>query len=620
MANRIRILPDETANRIAAGEVVERPASVVKELAENAIDASADRIVVEVKAGGKEEIRVSDNGFGMSRDDLLLSLERHATSKISDISDLRALRTLGFRGEALPSIAAVSKLVLETCLRDETGGTRVVVAGGRIREASPVGRSPGTTVSVRGLFFNLPARRKFLKGTETELRHVVNAVIGLAVAYPEIAFVLSHNGRQIHNLGRSDRRQRIESVLGLDLKRNAIYVERRAEGIEVEGFVGLPELARKSGASQALIVNGRWVHHKGIAHAIFDSYGGLLSKGLYPAFCIFLDVDPSRLDVNVHPSKREVRFTDERAIYRVLSEAVKASLTNANVIPEFGHDPFVRPSAAQPSDSGEAFSGRMPASSEGGAVADRPSRRDSGVYSLGLGFGSERQMTLSLARPQHGVRPAKALSQQEEADLLEEDRSEISAWQLHRRYILAHIKLGLVIIDQHVAHERVRYEAALDQFHTASGTGQRLLFPMTLEFGLSAKEVLIESLPLMDRMGFGIRDFGGNSVVVDAIPVDLATWQDGKLLREIVDDLIEDEQQFDLPPSQQDPKVTPLEHHLAASYACHTSIRSGDTLSTQEMRALIDKLFATREPFVCPHGRPIVLKVPLQEIDRRFGR
>ena len=284
MANRIRILPDETANRIAAGEVVERPASVVKELAENAIDASADRIVVEVKAGGKEEIRVSDNGFGMSRDDLLLSLERHATSKISDISDLRALRTLGFRGEALPSIASVSKLVLETCLRDETGGTRVVVAGGRIREASPVGRSPGTTVSVRGLFFNLPARRKFLKGTETELRHVVNAVIGLAVAYPEIAFVLSHNGRQIHNLGRSDRRQRIESVLGLDLKRNAIYVERRAEGIEVEGFVGLPELARKSGASQALIVNGRWVHHKGIAACDLRQLRGPLVEGALPGF------------------------------------------------------------------------------------------------------------------------------------------------------------------------------------------------------------------------------------------------------------------------------------------------------------------------------------------------
>ncbi len=616
MPNRIRILPDEIANRIAAGEVVERPASVVKELVENAIDAGADRIVVEVAAGGKETLRVSDNGSGMSRDDALLALERHATSKIYDLTDLRSLRTLGFRGEALPSIAAVSRMVLETRMDAELEGARIVVEGGRVRDVTSAGRGQGTTVTVHGLFFNVPARRKFLKGTETELRHTANAVTGLALAYPEIAFVFSHNGREVLNLDRSDRKRRIEAVFGVHLGEDAIFVEGGGQGIQVWGFVGRPETARKSGAQQALVVNGRWVQHKTITYAVYDGYGGLLTKGLYPTFAIFLEVDPARLDVNVHPSKREVRFADERAVYRTLAEAVRTSIREVDLIPDVapGLEPVATPAGAPSVVSThppEMMPGR-PAE----LVAERPAGERRQPYladALGLDSGPQMALPLTVRKSAKAeVQPAEDLA---EEDLIEEDSARISVWQLHQRYILAHIKNGVIIIDQRMAHERILYEQALDHFHDTLGIGQRLLFPLTLDFGLGEVQTVREVMPLLEKMGFGIRDFGGNTVVVDAIPVDLKAWEEGKLLREIVQDLIAEESG-----PTGDREVSPLEHRLAASYAAHTAVRSGDALSTREMQVLIDRLFATREPFVSPHGRPIVVKMSLDEIDQRFRR
>jgi DNA mismatch repair protein MutL len=621
MPNRIRVLPDEIANRIAAGEVVERPASVVKELVENAIDAGADRIVVEVAAGGKETIRVSDNGCGMCRDDALLALERHATSKICDLSDLRTLRTLGFRGEALPSIAAVSRMVLETRLEEDEEATRIVVEGGRVRDMTSAGRGRGTTVTVHGLFFNVPARRKFLKGTDTELRHTVNAVTGLALAYAEIAFVFSHNGREMLNLDRADRKRRIESVFGVYLGGDAIFVEGGAEGIRVWGFVGRPETACKSGAQQALVVNGRWVQHKAMTYAIYDGYGGLLARGLYPTFSIFLEVDPTRLDVNVHPSKREVRFADERTVYRTLAEAVRTAIREVDLIPDMGPGNFEPISTFSGTASSspkasvhppEMMPGRAPE-----LVAERPAEERRQAYltdPLGLDRDPQMALPLTVRKPAvEGVQPARALP---EEDLIEENPAQVSVWQLHQRYILAHIKNGVIIIDQHVAHERILYEQVLEHFHGTPGTGQRLLFPLTLDFGLAEIQAVREAMPLLEKMGFGVRDFGGNTVVVDAIPVDLKAWEEGKLLREIVRDL---EGRFSASPGQ-DRQISPLEHRLAASYAAHTSVRSGDALSTREMQGLIDRLFATREPFVGPQGRPIVVKMSLDEIDQHFRR
>ena len=604
MPNRIRILPDEIANRIAAGEVVERPASAVKELVENAIDAGADRVVVDLAAGGKEGIRVSDNGSGMSRDDTLLALERHATSKIFDLSDLRSLRTLGFRGEALPSIAAVSRMTVETRTEDNAEGTRVVVEGGRVRDVTPVGRDRGTTVTAHGLFFNVPARRKFLKTVETELRHCVNAVTGLALAYPEIAFVLSHSGREVLNLDRAQRGQRMEAIFGIRLGGDAIPVEGEGDGARIWGFVGRPEAARKSGTQQAAVVNGRWVQHRAITSEVGEGFGGLLSKGLYTSFALFVDLDPERLDVNVHPSKREVRFADERTIYRLVAETVRRALRQADGIPEMPHPadgPTLPPLRTR---DGFGTPARAPAS----LIADGPPVEWGGAESIGL--EGEKQMALPLT---------VARRRQEAGEGLDDEGGEgagvtLSVWQLHHRYVLAHTKNGLIVVDQHRAHERILYEEVLSRLDATPGTGQRLLFPLTLDFGLSEIQTVREAMPLLERIGFGIRDFGGHTVVVDAIPVGLKVWEEGQLLRSVVQDLVDREAAG----SSGSDERSPFERRLAGVYAHYPAIQAGDGLSAPEMQGLIDRLFATREPFVCPQGRPTVIRMSLDELDRRF--
>ena len=605
MPNRIRILPDEIANRIAAGEVVDRPASVVKELVENAVDAGADRIVVEVAAGGKESVRVSDNGCGMSRDDALLALERHATSKISDLSDLFALHTFGFRGEALPSIAAVSRLTLETKQDEDAEGTRIEVVGGRVRNVASMGRSRGTTVTLHGLFFNVPARRKFLKGIDTEYRHIVQTVTAMVLAYPDIAFVLKHNGRETLRLERATRERRMEHIFGVRLGEDAVLVDEKADGISVWGFVGSPDTARKAGVQQVLIANRRWVLHKAISYAVSDGYGGLLPKGFSPAYCLFLEVDPARIDVNVHPSKREVRFADERTVYRAVAETVRRTLRRVDLIPDMDAAPI------------------MPVSGSGGearvqiqeAIAEMPARP---YRPTPLGMDADVQMALPLTV--RAQKPVSELPSGEQAALDDEDFAEVSLWQLHNRYILAHIKNGLIAIDQQVAHQRILYERALEQVLVRPATSQRLLFPMTLDFGIKEIQVVRDAIALLEKMGFGIRDFGGNTVVVDAIPIGLKMWNDGQLLRDVIRDVVERETRTSASPRQQHRQISPMEHLLAASFAWHTCIRAGETLSHKEMQALIDQLFATKEPFVCPYGRPTLVKVSLDEIGQWFGR
>ncbi len=610
MPDRIRILSDEIANRIAAGEAVERPGSVVKELVENAIDAGADRIIAEVTGGGKETIRVSDNGCGMSGDDALLALERHATSKIVDLADLGTLSTLGFRGEALPSIAAVSRMVIETRDSEALQGTRVRVESGRVRDVSSTGRDRGTTVAVHGLFFNVPARRKFLKVVETEFKHVSDALTGLALAYPSIAFVLTHNGREILNFGRTERQHRLQEIFGVRFGSDAVFLDGERHGVRVWGFAGRPERARKSGAQQATVVNGRWVRDRGVTYAVHDGFGGLLVKGFHPAFALLLELDPSRLDVNVHPAKREVRFSDEAAVYNAVAEVVRAGLRAEDLVPE------VDSGIVSPAIPAGDHAQETPDPSDG--VADAPAEKKAYLADpLGL---EDVQMALSLTvRKTAGEHEARA-DGAVDPDLSDEETVEqVPVWQVHEKYVLAHIKNGLIFVDQHLAHQRMIYEQTLDCFEANAGLGQRLLFPVTLDFGLRQIHRVREAIPLLEAMGFGIREFGGNTVVVDAIPAELKVWEDGRLLQEVVDELGERERQTSVPVGGQK-AVSPLEHRLAAAYARHTAIRTGERLSAREMRALIDRLFATREPFVCPQGRPVVVKMSLDELDRQFNR
>lgn len=566
MSLKIKILSEDLANRIAAGEVVERPASIVKELVENSIDAGATRIQIGTQAGGKMSILVADDGCGMSREDALMCIQRHATSKIATDEDLEAILTLGFRGEALPSIASISHMTIETKEPGETAGTRLVVEGGVLKNTSDTGRDVGTTVTVRHVFFNTPARRKFLRTPETEFRHIVQAVTQLALCHPSIAFVLSHNDREALHLSRHDSTYaRLCAVFGASFMKEMLRVSFDQEDAKGEGFFGRPDVARGSRLRQMIFVNGRPVVSRFLNYAVYTGYGGLLSKETYPPFVVFLSIDPKEVDVNVHPTKREVRLSNEREISKLLTEKVKGALRTDAV-------------------SSDGREDRLPPRIEVGERA--------GGY---RGRKGELQTSLSFAPPQ----PRERRSQEEH----------VSLWQVHNTYVFAQVKSGIIILDQHVAHERVLYEEAMEHFSGHTSTGQQLLFPLSIELSPPEIEIIEEIRPLLQHMGFGIRAFGRNSVVVDAIPSGLKRWRNGQMLVDMVDQM-----------AKEGHITSGLKEKLAASYSCHGAIKAGEKLSPDEMQTLIDRLFATSEPFVCPHGRPTLVRVSIEDLNRWFGR
>ena len=563
---------------------MERPASVVKELVENAIDAEATRIHIEVAAGGKQLIRVSDNGTGMSHDDAIMAFERHATSKIAQDTDLHAIVTLGFRGEALPSIGAVSRLLLETCREGEVAGARISMEGGVIRDVAEAGRDVGTTVTVRSLFFNTPARRKFLRGTDTELRRISRTVTDIAIACPEIGFVLSHNGREMLRLPKStDHLKRIGDVFGATLVREAISVAFETGSVKLSGIIGKPEAARGSAIHQIAFVNRRPVVNKILSHAVYAGYGGILPKNAHPLYVLFLELNPAQVDVNVHPSKREVRFSDDRALHEWVATAVEDSLKREKIV--YAPDPpgVDREEQKELRETLESYT---------------PQPKEVAGHQISLPLAPRKPRVNRRAAVE---RPTQDLSAE----------GYISLWQVHQKYIFGHIKNGLIMVDQHVAHERVIYEEIMKALSGQRGTAQQLLFPMTMEFSAPEFEALKQIVPFLEQMGFGVQEFGhGRTIMVDAIPADLERWGDGEILRAMVDDLV----------NTGDVSTDDLREKFATSYSCHTAIKAGDPMSPIEMQGLIDRLFATQNPFTCPHGRPIVVRMPLEEIDRRFGR
>lgn len=597
MSNRIKVLPEALVNKIAAGEVVERPASVVKELVENALDAGAQRVTVEVKAGGKSLITVADDGTGMSRDDAILAMERHATSKVASEEDLEAVQTLGFRGEALPSIGAVAQMMLETRERTSSVGTRVVFEGGVLRNVEDMGRDGGTTVTVRHLFFNTPARRKFLKTTDTELRHIVRTVTAAALAHPTVAFRLVHNEREVMAFKEQERsEERMREIFGEGLMDRTVPLSFADGGVVGEGFLGLPEVARRSGMHQWVFVNGRPVIVRPLRAAIFKGYGELLPKERVPFFVLFLRIAPGSVDVNVHPTKREVRFSNEQFLYDLLVREVRRALRTGAVVPEMwlGSEGY-----------NARESGREDRIEEESEVFGKLGKgRDSIPPELRLGK-QKRSFQTSLAFQIDTGRRA-----QEQGERQVEDLGEAAPlWQVHRKYIFAAIKTGLAIVDQHAAHERVLYEEVMRSFSGQQGTAQQLLFPLTLEFAPAEMQAIKEVQPLLEQIGFGIQSFGRNTVMVDAIPSGLKQWRDGQMLVDLVDEM-----------ARTGPVSSGLKEQLAMSYSCHAAIKTGDRLSLAQMQGLVDRLFATQQPFVCPHGRPTVVKMSLEELDRRFGR
>ncbi len=596
----IRIMPESLANKIAAGEVVQRPASVVKELIENALDAGARHITVILKDAGKTLVQVVDDGCGMSPADARLCFQRHATSKIRTIEDLERIRTLGFRGEALASIAAVARVELKTKRAQDAAGYRVQIEGGHLIAAEPCATANGTSVAVRNLFYNVPARRNFLKTPATEFKHIVETFQVLALSHPEVGFTLVHDDVEIYRLvpetdpSPAERlRRRIGTLFGPEYALQTIPVEETTSYLSVRGFLGRPELHRKSRGEQFFFVNRRYVRHRYLEHAVASSYEHLIPEGAHPFFVLFLELDPKHVDVNVHPTKAEVKFDDERGIYGVLRAIVRRALGMADLVPQ------LESAAAVTAPSDVARAAPAPRLDVAGPT---PLRMPPGEVSRRL-YAVEPEAAESI--PQQTVLPSSVRPESDE----ETPEHDTLIWQLHDRYILTQIRSGLLLIDQNAAHERILYERALRNLESGFGLSQQLLFPQTLEFSPADFVLIEELLPELRALGFDLELFSGRTVVVRGVPDDIRPGDERTMLEDL---LAQYKQNLPLRLSSRE--------NLARSMARRNAIRPGTRLTEKQMRTLIDQLFLCETPYVSPTGRPTMIRLTLEELERRFGR
>jgi DNA mismatch repair protein MutL len=587
MGGKIQVLSENIIHKIAAGEVIERPASIVKELLENAIDAQAGRISATLKAGGRQALVVADNGVGMTREDLLLCACRHATSKMASPMDLFNIHTLGFRGEALASIGAISQLTIETRAREENEGTRLVVEGGLRRQVQPMGRAVGTTVGVRQLFFNTPARRKFLRSVDTEIRYITQTLMQLAAGYPHIGFTLEHQERAIASYGPSTPTQRAAEILGLE-SGVLLEVAWEEEGIRVQGVLSPPAACRKTRGRQFLLVRGRPVVARKLCEALYRGYGGLLPEDRHPSFVVWLELDPAQIDVNVHPTKREIRFADEAGVAQVIEAGVRKALD----LPETNYFLYER-NTSQPVRIGESAAWQNDAEQ---------------VTEAGSSGDPARQLSLSLLTPQvpKVERWGGQIGQGEKAPGLSQAGP---LCQLHDRYLLVLVEDGLVLMDQRAAHERILYEENLAALSGGGAQGQTLLFPLTVQLDPGEWAVLQEALELLGSLGFAIREFGRRTILVESVPVELRNWGEGEMLYKILSDVQEEKQ-----------AGSELRQAVAMSCARRAAVGSPQALSREEMEFLLDRLMKTQDPFTDPRGRPTMVKVALKDLDRMFGR
>jgi DNA mismatch repair protein MutL len=601
VSRRIRILPDTLANQIAAGEVVERPASVVKELVENALDAAATRVEVVIRNGGKTEIRVSDDGHGMGREDAILALDRHATSKIGSEEDLRAVRTFGFRGEALPSIASVSRLTLESA---EAGGvgTRVRVSAGRVLGAEDCARQRGTTVSVRSLFFNVPARAKFMKSAAAETRAIADVMTSLALANLSAAFRLESNDRTLLDLPPArELASRAAALWGDDFAGALVPVSRRGEPLSVDGLVERPDAAVTGPRRVHLFVGGRPFRDRGLLAAAERGYRTTVPSGARPSFLLYLDAAAGAVDVNVHPSKAEVRFQDRGAAEARVEEAVRDALSSLDSAAPLQARPGLRRAAASPHSPA---TGMAP-----GLVPTRlPQPTPASVPVGGAADPGQLALFVTAGAPRQGAAPGR----QEDGDGDTEPEMLAPLWQIHDRYILAETRSGLLIIDQHAAHERVLFESLMRDFDAGGRPSQRLLFPITLRLSAAEYAVVEDTQTLLAKAGFEAEPFGGRTVIVHAAPNPHPWFDAERCLREMLAELAEGSELTRAARNQYE--------RLAMTFACKAAIKAGQPLSRPEMQRLFDELFATELPSHDVHGRPTIVRLSLDELARRFGR
>jgi DNA mismatch repair protein MutL len=613
--NRIRLLPEQVANQIAAGEVVERPASVVKELVENSLDAGATRLTIEIQAGGRSLIRVTDDGIGMSRDDALLSLERHATSKIVRAEDLSSIATLGFRGEALPSIASVSRFTLTTRERDSENpeGTQIVINGGKIIDVKAFGSATGAAIEVRQLFFNLPARRKFLRTEETESAHIQHYLTLAALAFPAVAFEFLKDSRQVWQLPAvktTDKwlavRERLRALSGGDDKLLAVDFSAKFPAIvddpesapatfSVWGLIGAPGVSRSTREDQHVFVNRRPVENRGINFALLEGYHTALMKGRYPVCCLFIELDAAEVDVNIHPAKREVKFHHERLVRQWVGEAIRTTLLKFHAGSATKSAPAPAPQAIPaPAPQPEIFT-NWPVS---------PRRVAPSVPS------PQKLPEPALVTPTLDPAPVVASTAPHPSALLQVPLRLVGV--IGRLYVVLESDRGLVLLDQHAAHERILYEQMMRRLESnGASPSQRLLLPETIELSARDAQFLREQLPILTRLGVGLSEFGERTFLLDALPPFVKVGSPRRFILEPADEL---------KAAGQTVNTLRLGESVVAKTVCRHSVKANDPLAGPELENLIEDLRHCAMPYTCPHGRPTLIEMNFRELEKKFGR
>jgi DNA mismatch repair protein MutL len=645
---RIHVLSEHVANKIAAGEVVERPASIVKELLENALDAGAKRIRIEVEAGGKKLIQVVDDGCGMSQDDAMLAFERHATSKIKDADDLLNISTLGFRGEGLPSIAAVSRVVLETAADGK--GTRIEIAGGKILNVAEAGLPAGTSITIRDVFFNTPARKKFLKAESTELSHIASLVTHYALAHPDKHFELhsattamltagpvkTHAERIYQVFGKETLDQLVPLAAELDLLRVGIPEPppwRRDESYEppvpgtvrVHGFVSKPEIQKLNRNSMFFFVNGRLIRDRLIQHALTEAYRNILPPTVYPVVLLFIEMPPTEVDCNVHPAKTEVRFRQQSLVHDFVRDSVRAALIKARPVPQFTREIAAQPTAGQALTPGAAAAaaGEASLASSFALSAPPPIINERLDFATAVALDVAANAAIPAAQftngafgnrgPQFAIPDTcgNVIEEHEAPADLTSLASLKALGQIRESFILAVNHEGLWIIDQHVAHERVLFEKTLKQRDVEKVEGQRLLMPIVVDLTPGQQAIFAEIADELRANGFDVEPFGSRTIAIKAAPAGVDASDIEKMLHEILDQLEREDQSENLDRAR---------HRIAASIACHAAIKVNMPLEPQKMDWLLQELAKTECPMTCPHGRPVVLRYSLKDIQRAFKR
>ena len=614
MADIIHLLPDSVANQIAAGEVVQRPASAVKELLENALDAGSTQVTLYVKDAGKTLIHVIDNGCGMSETDARMSFERHATSKINKAEDLFAIRTMGFRGEALASIAAVAQVEMKTRRIGDETGVQLIVVGSELKSQEVCACPEGTSIAVKNLFFNIPARRNFLKTDSVELRHIIDEFQRVVIPNPQVAFSLRHNSTEIFHLEKGTLKQRLVGLFGNSYNTRLVPVEENTSIVTIKGFVIKPEFAKKTRGEQFFFLNKRFIKNNYLHHAVQSAFEELLPKDSYASYFLLLDVDPKTIDINIHPTKTEVKFEDEKAVYAFLRSAVKKSLGQFNIAPsiDFNQEPHLYNMPLKPAD-GIIKQPTIKVNPDYNPfkITTTSSKKEPTPRELSNRNNWEKLYTnLENQQPQFEIQQEEEQQQVINTDWdsdLHESAKKLT-YQLHNKYILSHIKTGFIVIDQQGAHERILYERMLDAFDKYTFATQQELFPKTIELNAADFALAKDLQQEIKGLGFDIREFGKNTFVIHGVPVATAGYDAGVLLESLLENYKQNQQELKLNKRE----------NIVRSMARNTAIKAGKQLTQEEMNNLIDELFACKMPYSTPSGKPTIVTFSMEELGKRF--